>query len=650
MTDVTLEHIVEIARRESTELHHFYVGVEHLFLALTRLTGGVTAEVLERYGALDSFLKRTAHEAFKPGQKQRRWPDFLVTPRAESILANARRTIENGLQPDRALFLAILDEGDSLPIRILEELEADVPALRDEVRHWTSVSQAVAPNVPIQIDDPDLHLTPEQERLLQAMFRDTTRVSVKQILQAGHSGHSGALVLMAQPVRHGLTGAPVAVKIDDRYAILHEKRRYDQWVKDMLPPTSARIIDDPTLPPDSALGGLKYTFIKQPDDDAPANLRDYALSHNPAEVEAFIRRALYEPFHPYWWGQSQTYRFQAWQEYELLLPPALIVEALPPEAVTPTARVLRPKGNWSRSESIGAGEIVILEKFIVQKVRAERKAVYLSAGTRDDADTRASRIEVRGMGDAAGELNYHRGQAIPVQVGRVIRTRADILQAQVQALEPDFDLLAADIPFNPPTMPGATLPNPLHSYARLLERWIDGRLSPIHGDLHTGNILIGPAGDAWLIDFEWTRQGHTLFDWATLEISLLIDLLVPQLEVRGQTWDICREAIYYLYELNATGKISDSTPPDLAGPLALIQGVRAIAGELLAVENRWSEYYAALALCAIRVPSWPNRPLTARRLMYLASALYIATLSAYETTSSDTDTLKTTSDGRLPAV
>ena len=649
MTDVTLERIVDIARRESAELHHFYIGVEHLFLALTRLKGGVTAEVLELYGTLEDFLKLMASEAFKPGQKQRRWPDFLITARAEAILANARHTIENGTQPDRALLLAILDEGDSLPIRILEEIEADVPAMRDEVRHWTSVSQVIAPNVPIQIDDRDLRLTAEQERLLQVMFRDTTRVSVKQILQAGHSGHSGALVLMAQPVRHGLTGAPVAVKIDDRHAILHEKRRYDQWVKDKLPPTSARIIDEPTLLPDSSLAGLKYTFIKQPGDDAPANLRDYALTHDAAEVEAFIRRALYEPFYPYWWGQSQTYRFQVWQEYELLLPPALIIEALPHDAALPTARTLRPQGNWSRNETIGAGEIVNLEKFVVQKVRAERKAVYLSAGTRDDADSRASRIEVRGIANSIGELPYLRGQVIPFLIGRVIRTRADLLQAQVQALEPDFDLLAPELPFNPPYMPDATLPNPLHSYPRLLERWIDGRLSPIHGDLHTGNILIGPAGDAWLIDFEWTRQGHTLFDWATLEISLLIDLLVPELEIHGETWDTCREAIGYLFALNTTGEIPDDTPPDWAGTLQLIRGVRAIAAELLAADGRWSEYFVALAVCAIRVPSWPNRPLTARRLMFLASALYIATLSTYETTSSDNDTLKTTSDGRLPA-
>ena len=48
-------------------------------------------------------------------------------------------------------------------------------------------------------------------------------------------------------------------------------------------------------------------------------------------------------------------------------------------------------------------------------------------------------------------------------------------------------------------------------------------LAKILDDKRMNAVLIGPGGDAWLIDFEWARDGHTLFDWATLETSLLID-------------------------------------------------------------------------------------------------------------------------------
>src|SRR5204863_8106452 len=132
------------------------------------------------------------------------------------------------------------------------------------------------------------------------------------------------------------------------------------------------------------------------------------------------------------------------------------------------------------------------------------------------------------------------------------------------------------------------LPNPLRRYTRLLEQRVSGTLSTIHGDLHTGNILIGPGGDAWLIDFEWTRDGHTLFDWAVLETSLLIDHIVPSV---GPTWDDAWTAVRILDTLNRKGTPSQS-PLDEAF-LPIIE-IRRIVSGLLAVPDRWAEYQIAL--------------------------------------------------------
>jgi hypothetical protein len=575
------------------------------------------------------------------------------------VLLSARRLIEEGEQPDdRALLMAILDEGDSLPIRLLEALEANVPAMRDEVREWAITSRAVAPPVPIVIEDPQVTLNADQERVLQTMFRDAARVFVKRSLQ---DGHSGAAVLLVQPLKDGLIGAPVIVKIDDRYTILQEKRRFDHWVKNQLPPTSARIIDEPTLPPDARSGGLKYTFVTQSEDDVPTNLRDYALAYEAETVAEFIQKALYEPFRRYWWGQSQPgYRFRARQEYELLLPPALIIEVLPATTSAQTAYMISARNLGAELETIMIGATVILDGFVVLKVRPERGALYLSTGIQDDAEHRTSRIEVHGLtltdagtydnADAVVDL-YTPGQVLPRLIGRVLNTRTGILQAQIQKLEADFDLFSDGLPFGIDNGQiggiNTTLPNPLQMYPRLLDRMIDGRSSPIHGDLHTGNILIGPAGDAWLIDFEWTRKGHTLFDWATLEISILIDLLAPPLDPAGcAAWDDCRVVIGWIDTLNRSGVVPDEAPADVADSLTLIRQVRLIVADLLASERRWSEYYIALALCAIRVPSWPNRSLTARRLMFLMSALCMATISELDQTESGVDATHTTNDGQ----
>jgi len=667
MSSVTLDQILVITQQASAEQKHFYIGVEHLMTTLLRLRGGLTTELLERYGIAGPFVNRLQQESIRAVPETRHWSDFWITPRAEAVLATARRLIEDGEQPDdRALLLAILGEGESLPIRLLEALEANVPAMHDEVREWSVTSRAVAPPVPIIIEDLQVKLNASQERVLQTMFHDAARIFIKRSLQ---DGHSGAAVLLVQPLKDGLLGAPVIVKIDDRYTVLQEKRRFDHWVKNQLPPTSARIIDEPTIPPDMRFGGLKYTFVTQSEDDVPTNLRDYALAYDAETVAEFIQKALYEPFRRYWWGQSQAgYRFRARQEYELLLPPALVVEMMPGSVQMQTAYMVSPQSIGAEIETIMAGATVILEGFVVLKVRPERDALYLSTGIQDDAEHRTSRIEVRGLTfpeitetDSADNNhtrndtktvtdNYTPGQLFPRLIGRVISTRADALQAQIQKLEADFDLFSDSLPFGVGGVlygtSNVTLPNPLRVYSRLLDRMIDGRSSPIHGDLHTGNILIGPAGDAWLIDFEWTRKGHTLFDWATLEISILIDLLAPPLDPAGRaSWNDCRVVVGWIDALNRLGVVPVEAPAEVADSLSLIRQVRLIVAELLASERRWSEYFTALALCAIRVPSWPNRSLTARRLMFLMSALCIATISELDQTESGVNATRTTNDG-----
>ena len=665
MNSVTLDYLLESTRQHSAEQKHFYVGVEHLMATLLSLRGGLTAELLDRYGLTATFGQQLQQETSRAVPETRHWSDIWLTPRAEQVLNAAQALIEQGEQPDdRALLLAILEEGDNLPIRLLQALDANVPAMRDEVRQWAISSRAVAPTVPIIIEDSAVTLNADQERVLHTMFRDAARVFIKRSLQ---DGHSGAVVLLVQPLKDGLIGAPVIVKIDDRYTILHEKRRFDQWVKNQLPPTSARIIDEPTLPSDARAGGLKYTFVTQAEDDVPTNLRDYALAHDTETVAEFIQKALYEPFRRYWWGQSQPgYRFPARQEYELLLPPALIIEAVPGSVDAldnQNAYALSVRSIGPEMEAIMTGALVVLEGFVVLKVRPERGALYLSTGIQDDAEHRASRVEVRGLPltAAADSLvnsvapdSFQPGQVLPRLVGRVIATRADVLQAQIQRLEADFDLGSDELPFGSGDdgrdLP-ATLPNPLHGYTRLLDRMIDGRSSPIHGDLHLGNILIGPAGDAWLIDFEWTRKGHTLFDWATLEMSILIDLLAPQLEATGRApWSDCRVVVGWIDTLNRQGVVPEEASPATVSALSLIRQLRLIVAELLASERRWSEYFTALALCAIRVPSWPDRSVTARRLMFLLSALCIATISELDQAESGPDATRTTSDGRGQAI
>jgi hypothetical protein len=221
---------------------------------------------------------------------------------------------------------------------------------------------------------------------------------------------------------------------------------------------------------------------------------------------------------------------------------------------------------------------------------------------------------------------YFRGEIIERIGGRVWETRASALMAAAQALEPDFDLQIETIPgIGKPER----LPNPVLAYDDLLDRYVDGTLSKIHGDLHLGNILVGPNASAFLIDFAQTRNGHTLFDWASLEVSLLTDVVMP---VIGDDWYSVRLVLRYIASLQSA---MPDTVPALNRVMQHVVAVREIARECLARETSWSEYFVALAMCSLRAVTWDTLSLGSRRLMFCLAALSIHELRSRGTLTMD---------------
>ena len=64
------------------------------------------------------------------------------------------------------------------------------------------------------------------------------------------------------------------------------------------------------------------------------------------------------------------------------------------------------------------------------------------------------------------------------------------------------------------------LPNPLDHLARLAATALPCNWSVIHGDLHGRNILVGPQGQPFYIDFARTGYGPTMFDFLKFEAYL----------------------------------------------------------------------------------------------------------------------------------
>ncbi len=608
MSDISFEEILTLARQESASLHHYFIGVEHLFIALTKVSGGLTAAVLDRHGLSGRFVRYSIRETVGRYEDRRFWPGFPETPRAARVLAQASHYEAQGYSPERALLLAILEENDNVVVRVLRGMGMEAGVLARAVAEWDIPLEARVPEVPIR---GPVTLDTGRERVLQMMFREYAAIDVLRELDGGYST---AQVLLVHPERiGGGKDAPVVVKLDDRDHILYERLRYDQYVHRRLPLGAARLIDAPATPDDTPYGGLKYQFVGDLDTTKPVNLREVAVQDAGYDLNVLIRQ-LFDQFGAGWWKERQPYRFGAWREYEHVLPPALVADWLPETAFGATGHVIAPLGNWSRSDHILPGEIVRLNRFFVRKTDVERDALYLVAGAKPEAINRSGEVEVRGMNLV--HRRFLRGQEVEALVGRVVSTRYDLLLRHLQELDPGFDLRLDELPSGRTTMP--TLPNPLQHFYELLQRQINGNLSTIHGDMHMANVLVGPQGNPWLIDFALVRDGHTLFDWALLELSLLVHVaanLVPS------DWESQWGVVERLHAINRGEESALHAEPPVTRVLAAVKTIREVVRECLYDPALWNEYYIPLALIGLRAMGWRTEGIGSRRLAFLVSAL-----------------------------
>ncbi|MBC7813201.1 MAG: hypothetical protein H7175_18730, partial [Burkholderiales bacterium] len=129
------------------------------------------------------------------------------------------------------------------------------------------------------------------------------------------------------------------------------------------------------------------------------------------------------------------------------------------------------------------------------------------------------------------------------------------------------------------------------------------------------------------------RDGHTLFDWAMLEISLLSEVVMP---IAGESWDVARLVLRYVDALNDHTDLSTvEGSVSIAAAMASVAAVREIAQTCLADPSDWTEYYTALAMCALRAIMWDTMTIGGRRLQFLVAALAISEVKKGHRTSTD---------------
>ncbi|MCB9451631.1 MAG: phosphotransferase [Anaerolineaceae bacterium] len=631
---ILLRDILIRARQESLQAHHYYLGVEHLFIALLHIEGGLTQTVLQAQQIPHREVLKTIYRKIGRGSGPASWPGVRYTPRTEAILDMANDLMLSSGRTDiteRDLFSVIVTEKESLPMRLLKIMGADLSKMEQAAYTQSLTLEPHLPDVIIEFGpDDDRSEIPElQLVVLRRMFSKYAKIRIERRL----TGFRNALILVATPIHaNNQENMPVVVKIDQRDAITEEAQHYAEHIKDAATLYTARLEEEPTYLENAPLGGLKYTLVAN-NGIIPMDLRNRIQQYGVERLPELFNEMLYNRFKKYWWGQARPYRFLVWQEYDWVLPSILTLDLKTDDtpATTHLLRIPFRRAHLRNTlKKLNPGDAVTLENFTVQKFDYRNKVLKLALKYGAEAENRAFRIDVRLPNI---ERTYYRGEIVDQLVGTVWKTRDAMLLDAVRALDPIFNPTSGRISVGPYEMD-----NPLHYYDQLLDYPIHGSASRIHGDLNLSNILVGPENGLWLIDFGHTREGHTLFDWAALEVSLLGDAVMSQ---AGDSWEAAVKALRAVIAINNFKLPPRSTNPNINQAFDSVIQIRRIAALCMAAPKHWEEYFVALALCSLRALSWDTMPLGGRRLMFLLAGIIIqdltskATLAVGDTPSPD---------------
>jgi ATP-dependent Clp protease ATP-binding subunit ClpC len=128
---------LQLARMESVELHHEYVGTEHLLLGICREGGGVANAAMQNLNVEAARIRESVLEVLKPGQPEARTGvDLPYTSRAKKVLelamSEARENHHSYVGTEHLLLGLILEER-GIAAQILVSLGLTTERVRAEV-------------------------------------------------------------------------------------------------------------------------------------------------------------------------------------------------------------------------------------------------------------------------------------------------------------------------------------------------------------------------------------------------------------------------------------------------------------------------------------------------------------------------------------
>ncbi len=476
-----------------------------------------------------------------------------------------------GLSPAQAAstgLLGLLLGGGFLLVALVGRRAGPVSA---RARVSQDTLQTVSPVAGLAVETPTgMALSPVESGLLSGLFRSYSRLVIENEFL---SGYSGARTFLVRPIRtDGGADAPTIVKLGPCEAIRQEFENYENFVKDRLPPMTARIQHPPVtlstqkrpshrLESAAERAAVQYTFIAEPG-HPPVSLRQ-ALLQDP-EPRHILR--LFETFGPSWWMQRRPYTFRLGLEYDCLLPPHYVLEPLWDTRLRTTQKALM-ESNDPAGLDLPVGEAFPVLPFHHAELRADGQSYTLTG--------------LPAAGQPALRVRWLSPKlpSLPYTAARVVSTRMTLLRGWSEKLD------------------RVGLPDPLDTLSAALEESVAGTRSVIHGDLNLENVLVGPGSLVWLIDFAQTREGHPLFDFAHLASELIAHVLAVRAGSAQSYLDLWQ-----------------------SGTDPLLNTIEQVAGRCLFDPARPREYHLALYLACLGALKYPNLDRPAKHCLYLTAA------------------------------
>ena len=130
---------IDLANKIALELGHNFIGTEHILYGLTKEGSGVASKVLENQAISSENIKEEIVNLIGSESKTNKILDF--TPRTKRVLENSlveAKQVGYDYIGTEHLLVGILREGDSIAVRILLNLNIDLPKIYKELTNTLS--------------------------------------------------------------------------------------------------------------------------------------------------------------------------------------------------------------------------------------------------------------------------------------------------------------------------------------------------------------------------------------------------------------------------------------------------------------------------------------------------------------------------------